>query len=36
MRSMAVQDVQILVLPDLDSKGGKGGLFERFLARTVR
>lgn len=35
MRSLAVQDVQVLVLPDLDSKGGKGGLFERFLARHL-
>lgn len=35
MRSMAVQDFQVLVLPDLDSKGGKGGLFERFLARHL-
>lgn len=32
---MAVQDVQVLVLPDLDSKGGKGGLFERFIARHL-
>lgn len=32
---MAVQDVLVLVLPDPDSKGGKGGLFERFIARHL-
>lgn len=35
MRSMAIQDVQILVLPDPDSPGGKGGLFERFIAHYL-
>jgi hypothetical protein len=32
---MAVRDAQVLVLADEDSAGGKGGLFERFIAKLL-
>lgn len=32
---MAVQDAQVLVLADEDSAGGRGGLFERFIAKLL-
>jgi hypothetical protein len=35
MRSMAVQDTHVLVLADEDSRGGRGGLFERFVAKLL-
>jgi hypothetical protein len=35
MRSMAVQDVQLLVITEESSKGGRGGLFERFIAKLL-
>jgi hypothetical protein len=35
MRSMTVQDTQVLVLANEDSQGGKGGLFERFVAKLL-
>lgn len=35
MRSMAVQDTQVIVLASDDSPGGKGGLFERFIANLL-
>ena len=35
MRSMAVQDTQFVVLAGEESVGGKGGLFERFIARLL-
>ncbi len=35
MRSMAIKDTQVLVLADEDSSGGKGGLFERFIAKLL-
>jgi Restriction endonuclease len=35
MHSMAVQDMQLLVVADESSKGGRGGLFERFIAKLL-
>lgn len=32
---MTLQDTQVLVLADDDSQGGKGGLFERFVAKLL-
>lgn len=32
---MAIQDTQVVVLADETSRGGKGGLFERFIAKLL-
>ncbi|WP_206489804.1 restriction endonuclease [Rhodococcus sp. KRD162] len=32
---MAIQETQLVILPDGDSRGGKGGLFERFIAKLL-
>lgn len=35
MRSLSIQDPQLLVLADASTVGGKGGLFERFIAHLL-
>jgi hypothetical protein len=35
MRTMAVQDTQVLVMAEESSPGGTGGLFERFVAKLL-
>lgn len=35
MRSMAIQDMQLLIVAEESSKGGRGGLFERFIAKLL-
>jgi hypothetical protein len=35
MRSFAVQDTQVLVLPDSPTADAKGALFERFIAKLL-